>query len=169
MNQIFSFIIYLSTTTIFFYFKLAFMVVSITFLFIIFLLLLKASWLKYLVLENAVEFITYRPFGAKKTFKKWIKIIKKLESNKESEYKLAIIEADNLLNDVFEKMDYKGKTMKEKLDQFEPAILPNIDEVRQAHQTRNDIVYDPDYQLTLDQAKKILDIYEKSFRDLELF
>ena len=145
------------------------MALSASFLFATLVLLSKSSWLKRLILEDATEFITYRPSGAKKAFKKWNKIIKKLESNKESEYKLAVIEADNLLDDALKNIGYKGETVKEKLEQLEPAILPNIDEVRQAHQIRNDIVYDPDYQLTLDRATKVLDIYEKAFRSLELF
>ena len=169
MNQIFSFIVHPATSRAFFYFKIIFMALSASFLFATLVLLSKSSWLKRLILEDATEFITYRPFGAKKAFKKWIKIIKKLESNKESEYKLAVIEADNLLDDVLKNIGYKGETVKEKLEQLEPAILPNIDEVRQAHQIRNDIVYDPDYQLTLDRATKVLDIYEKAFRSLELF
>ena len=169
MNQIFYFIIHPETSRVFLYFKIVFIILSSIFLFAIIVLLLKASWLKRRILEDATEFITYRPFGAKKAFKKWIKITKKLESNKESEYKLAIIEADNLLDDVLKNIGYKGETIKEKLEQLEAVILPNIDEVRQAHQTRNDIIYDPDYQLTFDQATKILNIYEKAFRNLELF
>ena len=169
MEQIFSFIINFLTSSAFFYLKIIFIALSLLFFFAIFLLLLKTGWLRYLLLENVVEFITFRPFGAKKSFKKWIKITKRLESNKESEYKLAIMEADNLLNDVLEKMGYKGETIKEKLEQLNEVVLPDIDEVRYAHQIRNDIVYDPDYQLTLDKAKKTLDIYEKAFRNLELF
>ena len=168
MNQIYSFIIHFSTTKVFFYFKATFIVISVLFLFGIFIFLLKSSWLRCFILEDAAEFITYKPFGAKKASKKWIKISKRLESGKESEYKLAVIEADDLLNDVLKNMGYKGETIKEKLDQIEESVLPNIEEVRQAHQVRNDIVYDPDYQLTLEQAKKTLDIYERTFRDLEL-
>ncbi len=169
MNQIFSFITRPEANNIFIYFEIVFKIIFIIFLSGILILLLKASWLKRRVLESIIEFSTYRPFGAKKTFKEWSKIIKRLESGKESECKLAIIEADNLLDDIFGKMGYKGETMKEKLEQLGPTILPSIDEVYQVHKIRNNIVYDPDYQLTLDRAKKVLDIYEKTFRDLELF
>jgi len=157
------------TSEIFFYFRLSFIAIFIFFLLGIFMLLLKASWLKRRFLEDISEFSTNKPFGAKKPLKGWIKITKKLESGKESEYKLAIIEADNLLNNIFEKMGYKGETIEVKLKKLGPTILPDIDKIYQAHKVRNNIVYDPDYQLTLDQAKKAIDIYEKAFRDLELF
>ncbi len=100
---------------IFFYFRITFIVIFIVFLLGVFMLLLKASWLKRRFLEDITEFSTYRPFGAKKTFKEWGKITKKLESGKESEYKLAIIESDSLLGSILGKMGYKGETVEEKL------------------------------------------------------
>jgi len=169
MKQIFSFIIHPETSEFFFYTKTAFIIAFVIFLFITFIFLLKATWLKRRFLEDFVEFGTYRPFGAKKIFKKWDKITKKLASGEESEYKLAIIEADNLLDDTLGKMEYKGETLEEKLEQLGLIILPNIEKVYQVHKIRNNVVYDPDYQLTLDQTKEALEIYEKAFRDLELF
>jgi len=157
------------SSEIFFYFRLSFIAIFIFFLLGVFILLLKASWLKRRFLEDMSEFSTNRPFGAEKTFKGWIKIVKKLESGKESEYKLAIIEADNLLDNIFEKMGYKGETVEAKLKKLGPTILPDMDKIYQVHKVRNNIVYDPDYQLTLDRAREAIGIYEKAFRDLELF
>jgi len=45
--------------------------------------------------------------------------------------------------------------------------LPNLEEARAAHQTRNNIVHDPNYRLSLDEARKILAVYEKSLIDLQ--
>ncbi len=132
-------------------------------------LLLKNTWLKRRFLEDLIEITTYRPFGVKKTFKQWAKISKRLEAKKEAEYKLAIIEADSLLNDILEKMGYKGEMIGERLKQLDSTALPNVEELWQAHKTRNNVVHDPDYHLTFDQAKKTVAIYEKALRDLEMF
>ncbi len=99
----------------------------------------------------------------------WTKIVKKLETANESEYKLAVIRADNILNNVFKKMGYKGKTLEERLEQLSLlTIFSNIDLLKEAYKIRNNIVYDPDYQLTLESAQKTLTIYEQIFRDLDM-
>ncbi len=166
MNNVFSFIL---SPVLLFYIKTIFIVLGFTFLIWIVLLLLKNSWLKRRFLENWVEFFAYRPFGVKKTFKQWAKITKRLETGKEAECKLAVIEADSLLNDIFKEMGYSGETIEEILKQLDSTTLPNIKQIWEAHKIRNNVVHDPDYRFTLDEAKKTLGIFEKALRDLEMF
>jgi len=120
-------------------------------------------------LQDMTEFLTYRPYGVKKIVKIWSKIKGRLESGSESEYKLAVIEADSILNDILERMGFKGETLGNRLKQVTTAILPSIEEVGEAHKIRNNIVHDPDYKLTLDQTQKALEIYERALRDLQVF
>ena len=166
MNNILSLI---TSPTFIFYLKVAFIVIGALFLLIIIFLLLKNSWLKRRFLEDWTEFFIYRPFGVKKTFKQWVKVLKRLETGKEADYKLAVIEADGLLNDILKKMGYKGETMAKILEQLDATILPNIEQIWKVHKIRNNVVHDPDYELSLEQARKILGIYEKTFRTLEMF
>lgn len=166
MNNILSFMI---SSTFSFYLKIVFIVIGVFFLLGIIFLLLKNSWIKRRFLEDWTEFFIYRPFGVKKTFKQWAKVLKKLETGKEADYKLAVIEADGLLNDILKKMGYKGETMAKILEQLDATILSNIDQIWEVHKIRNKIVHDPDYGLSLEQARKILGIYEKTFRTLEMF
>lgn len=149
--------------------KIIFIVISLFFLVIIFYSLRKSSWLKNRFLQDMVEILTYRPYGIKKMAKIWSKIKGRLELGAESEYKLAVIEVDSMLNDVLERMGFKGEILGDRLKQVTTDILPNIEETREAHKVRNNIVYDPDYKLTLDQAKKVLKIYEQALRDLQVF
>ena len=166
MNNILSFII---SPTFIFYLKIAFIVIGALFLLSIIFLLLKNSWLKRRFLEDWTEFFIYRPFGVKKTFKQWAKVLKRLETGKEADYKLAVIEADGLLNDILKKMGYKGETMAKILEQLDSTVLPDIEQIWEVHKIRNKVVHDPDYELSLEQARKVLGIYEKSFRTLEMF
>ena len=151
------------------YLKIISIILALIFLVGIILLILKNSWLKYRFLENLTEFFIYRPFGVKKTFKEWAKINKRLEAGREADYKLAIIEADSLLNDILAKMGYGGGTITDRLKQIDSNILPNINQVWEVHKIRNNVVHDPDYQLSLSQATKVLSIYEESLRHLEMF
>ena len=166
MNNIFSII---TSPTFLFYLKIIFITTGVVLSVGIIFLLLENTWLKRRFLEDLIEIISYRPFGAKKAFKQWAKISKKLETGKEADYKMALIEADSLLNDILKKMGYKGDNMRETLEQMDSKTLPNIEDVWKAHKVRNDIVHDPDYELSLDEAKKILQIYGQAFRDLEMF
>lgn len=169
MENIIYFIIHPEFTGILLYLKIIFILISSFFLLAVIILLLKTSWARYRYLEEITEFITFRPFGVKETFKHWNKIIKRLETDRESEYKLAVIEADGLLDSVLKRMRYKGDSFSQRLEQIDPSVLPNLEEVWKVHKTRNNIVHDPDYLLTLDQAKRVLEVYEKTLRNLEMF
>lgn len=169
MNPLNLTIEFLPSLRIFFYLKIIFIIFAIFSVIGIVLLLLKNSWLKRRFLEDWTEFFTYRPFGVKKTFKQWQKITKRLEAANEAECKLAVIEADSLLDEVLKKAGYSGETTGERLKQMDSTVLPNIEDVWQAHKIRNNVVHDPDYRLILDQAKKTLAIYEQALRDLEMF
>lgn len=146
--------------------KILFIAFSCIFLIFIFSGLLKTSWLKWRLLADLVEFFTYRPFGVKKLTKQWLAIAARLETGLESEYKLAVIEADSTFGDVLKAMGYGGETLGERLEKVTSAIVPNIEEVRQSHKIRNNIVHDPDYRLNLEETKKAITIYEKALIDL---
>lgn len=149
--------------------KVAFILSSLAFCIAIIFLLLKTTWLDYLLFLNWKNFFTHKPAGNKQSVKQWDRIEKRLASKKESEYKVSVIEADSMLEDVFQKMGLKGDTMEEKLKQITPDALPDLDQVIYAHDVRNNVAHDPDYQLSLDQAKRTLGIYKKALEDLEVF
>ena len=149
--------------------KIVFILLFLASLVLVIILLLKTSWLKYRYLEDAAEILTFKPFGARKIEKEWKKIMFHLTKKLDSEYKLAIIEADNLLEDILKNLGYQGKSLGERLDQLNEITLPNLAKVREAHQVRNNIIHDPNYVLSLEETKKVLAIFEKAFQDLEVF
>lgn len=114
------------------------------------------------------EFIDFKSYGAKKYEKTWAKITRRLERHSESEYKLAIIEADGFLNEILEKMGYQGATLGERLNRVPDGVLPNMQDVREAYETRSNIVHDPNYKITPEESKKTIAIYEKALQDLEV-
>src|SRR4030043_427964 len=152
-----------------FYLKILFIVFGVFAIGFIIFALFKSSWLRVYVLYDAAEFFRYKPFGIKRMEKDWRKILIRLDTGLESEYKLTVIEADNTMNDVLKKMGYAGASLGESLDKLTPVTLPNIEELKEAHQIRNNIVHDPNYKLTLDETKKALAIYEKALRSLDAF
>ena len=149
--------------------KIIFIILSLALFGFIIFSLSKSSWLKFLILEDLSEFFSFKPAGSKKTEKMWNKIIKRLDTGLESEYKLAVIEADNIVDDILKKMGFSGNALDERLKIINPVILPNVNQVKEIHQIRNNIIHDPDYKLSLEETKKILDVYEESLRELDAF
>ena len=152
-----------------FYLKISFIAITVLLFLGIVYFLIKSTWLKNAYTEDAVEFYTYRPYGAQKSFKQWGKIVKKLESGKEGDYRMAIIEADALLGEALRGMEYKGEKINDLLEQVDKRVIPSLDKIKAAHEFRNNIVHDPSYELTLEETKTIIGVYEQTFRDLQMF
>lgn len=149
--------------------KIIFILFSLFFLGGTILFLLNTSWLRKIILQDLVEVLTYKPYWLVKVKGKWKKIQKRLKRGLESEYKLAVIEADSMLNDTLARMGYAGSTLGERLEKITKEVIPNIKELWSAHKIRNNLLHDPDYKLTLGETKRVLAIFEKALNDLEVF
>lgn len=91
---------------------------------------------------------------------KWEKVRVKLKSGNESEYKVAIIEADNIIDDLIARMKYTGENFTERLDNITPGQIENIEDLRKAHEIRNRIIHDETFVLTKEEAEKTLGYFE---------
>ena len=56
--------------------------------------------------------------------------------------------------------------MGERLKQITSAQIANIDAIWQAHKIRNNIVHDPDFRLTRQDAENAVKIYQRALEDL---
>jgi hypothetical protein len=93
----------------------------------------------------------------KKIIKKWAKIERKFKSGVESNYKLAILEADNLYDEVLRTIGYdKEKT------------LDNLDEIKNAKRVRRNIVDDSGFLLTAGETRIALDAYRVGLEKLDI-
>lgn len=166
LGEIFQFIILPQFTGWLLVVRIIFILISLLFLGFIIFALIKTFWLKRLIIWDLQEFLTYRHFGLRKIEREWKKIKDRLETETESEWKLAVIEADKLMDGILKRMEFGGANLGERLENLTAVSLPNIEEVKEAHRIRNDIIYDPSYQLSLEEAKRIIAIYEKALTDL---
>lgn len=148
--------------------KIAFMAISTILVGLLIFLMSKTHYWEWLFIQDFVQFVTMRPFGAKRINRQWGKVTERLDKGSEPEYKLAIIEADDLLDSSLKRMGYAGQTLEERLGKLTSATLPNIEQIYETHRLRNNIVHDPDYRLVLEEAKKALDVYSQAFKDLQI-
>jgi hypothetical protein len=148
--------------------KFSFIVISLFIFFYIIYLLIKNTWLKRLVLEDLAEFFTWKAFGLKTEEKVWRKIKDRLLTGQEHEYKMAVIEADNILSGILHKMEYGSGSDIGTLNSLPTLVFPNVEEVKWAHGLNESIAHDPDFRLSIEDARKALDAYEKFFIDSEI-
>ncbi|MFQ6049874.1 MAG: hypothetical protein ACE5J0_02420 [Candidatus Paceibacterales bacterium] len=147
--------------------KIIFLALSLFFFGFIIFALIKTSWLHRLIIWDLREFLTYRHYGVKRIDKKWREIKERLKLGTESEAKLAVIEADSLLDDILKKLGYTGESLGERLDKLTPDVLVNLEEVRRAHKIRSNVIHDPSYHLDIETAERALKIYEKALVELD--
>ena len=149
--------------------KIPFLLIITLFISVTIIAFTKTPYLRLSMLGDAVEIFTYRPFGFPKIRQRWQRIMHRLDTGSEAEYKLAVIEADTLLNEMLQRMRLAGETVDERLQKITSLMIPIVDDLRSAHQVRNSIVYDPDYRFSLTEARKVLLVYQKTLENLDLF
>ena len=103
----------------------------------------------------------------KKTRKKWNKIEARLETGDYSQYKLAVIEADKIVDGIFKSMGLKGNDMIERMKTLNPEQLEAEEGLESAHKVRNRIINDPSYKIEKEETKETLDIYAKFLTENE--
>ncbi|MDP1688930.1 MAG: hypothetical protein Q8L47_02260 [bacterium] len=103
-----------------------------------------------------------------RTVKIWKQICADLESGDPGRRKLAIIEADKVLDEILKLSGYKGETMSERLKQLTSAQIGNLDDIWMVHKIRNQIVHEAGYELPHAAAVRSIGIYEAAFRQLGL-
>lgn len=138
-------------------FKIIFIVISVIFLGFIIYLSLKTTYLRLLLIENIENSLSWKDYGQSKVLKKWKKIKKRLKKNNHLEHKLALIEAAKLLEDILKKMGKNEISLADKLRELE------------IHNIYKEIAEDPDYKLTKTEAEEVIEILEKSLKELEAF
>lgn len=149
--------------------KIPFFLVITLFIVIIIISITRTAYLRLSIYGDAMEVLTYRPFGFPKMRNQWRKIMRRLDTGTVAEYKLAIIESDTLLDQMLKKMRLAGDNMDERLQSITPLMISNVEDLKNAHQVRNSIVFEPDYKLNLQETRRVLAVYQKTFESLDLF
>jgi hypothetical protein len=91
-----------------------------------------------------------------------------LASDNPNDWKLAIIEADVLLDRMLDKAGYAGGTIGEKLRSASVRSFATLDDAWQAHRVRNQIAHGgADFVLTHKVAKETLILYERVFKEFD--
>lgn len=98
---------------------------------------------------------------------RWEEIKARLRKGDEANLKLAVIEADSLIDEILIKMGLPGATFEERLRQIEVQEVESVDRVWETHGLRDKIVHQPDLHLTQEEAEAAVKNIEKVLDELE--
>ncbi len=122
----------------------------------------KESLIHDLKVEPAFEDV---PAGDMTMAHQWEKALQHVESANENDWKQAIIDADILLDDLLNKMGYRGESVGEKLKRVASGDMKSLNEAWEAHKVRNQIAHEPGFVLSQYQARQAIGMYRKVFEE----
>lgn len=98
--------------------------------------------------------------------RRWSKVETLINSHSVNDWKQAIIEADIILDEMLDKMGYKGDSIGDKLKTIEPSDFLTLNQAWEAHKIRNRIAHKgSDYTLSRDDAERAFNLYKEVFEE----
>ncbi|MBI1960801.1 MAG: hypothetical protein HYS43_00800 [Candidatus Liptonbacteria bacterium] len=119
-------------------------------------------------LEPLTDLVGIDEFSQRKAVKGWNQIERRLAEGGEANLRLAIIEADKILDTILKLSGFKGKTLGERLEQITQAQISNIEDIWKIHKIRNRIVHEPDYHINRDDTEQGIRAYKSALSQLGL-
>ena len=100
---------------------------------------------------------------------RWKYILTLLESPNESDWRVAIIESDTLLEEAFRERCLVGNTMSELLEEAKMNGYSSIQSAWDAHLVRNKIAHEGlNYPVTQVEVRRVIKLYQNVFEDLQV-
>lgn len=144
------------------------LIITIILIWALVLLVFKSGYTSYV--KTNIKFLKskYEPLkSANKVDQEWGRIKQRLESGDEANFKIAVIEADKLIDDLLKSMNYPGESMGDRLKLIDQSKLSSIQELWNAHRVRNNIVHNAGFKLSYREAKAAIESYEKVLKEFE--
>jgi len=83
-----------------------------------------------------------------------------------NDLKVAVMSADNILNDALQYAGIRGVNLGERLKHLQRGQMPNLEDVWDAHKLRNEIAHETSFALKRDMAERALDAYKIALKNL---
>jgi len=96
--------------------------------------------------------------------KRWERVVKLINSQNATDWKLAILESDIMLGEMLDAMGYRGDSIGEQLKQIEKADFTTLDSAWEAHKIRNSIAHEgEEFLITHREAQRVIRLFEDVF------
>lgn len=152
----------LSWTVVLFWLKVASVIISAVLLFLLVKVVQKLK-----ALQGHKEIIEIPKVPTEEVSKSWKIVIEKITSPNPSDWNLAVLQADSILDDILKRSGFPGETMGDRLKKLDRSKLSSLDEVWDAHKIRNVIAHDPNRPISRREIERAIDSFEKALKELE--
>lgn len=99
---------------------------------------------------------------------RWEVVLEYLKSTSENDWRLAILEADSMLEDLLNRLGFEGESLGEKLKSVNKDNFRNLNLAWEAHAVRNKIAHEgSEFAIGSKEANRVVALYETIFRDYD--
>lgn len=149
----------------------AWLLTILTLVFIVFMIIMIYTRIRIYEVED--EFNTkykgqfIEPQSAEKPVPaRWVRIMELFSSQNPNDWRVAILEADSMLDELIMSLGYSGENLGERLKSIQPGDFPALQDAWEAHKIRNKVAHEGmNYALTPRDAESARRHYEYVFRD----
>ncbi len=118
--------------------------------------------------EDWMDYFGYGDVGKRRQLRAWRKIVQKMKSEDPMQWKVSILEADKIMDDMIRAAGFRSITTDERFKQITPEFVANFDEIQAAHKVRNRCAQEPDFMVAKEEAIQTLRAYKKAFQEFGL-
>ena len=146
-------------------FRTVFIILDIILFFFVIFLFIK-SWKfrpKFVMSPEGEKIYT---LGTTILKERWESIIGRSKINSSESIKAAIIDADDLVDDILKRMGLEGESMAERMEKLSAGDFVTINQLSAAHHVRNRLVHEPGFSVSHEEANKVLGNYDSFLREI---
>ena len=96
----------------------------------------------------------------------WQRVAEKMKTGTPEAVRLAVIEADAVVDEFLKQVGYEGDHLADRLSQIVPGELDSMEGVWRAHRLRNNLVHAPQIRVTRREADEALKQFENFLKEL---
>jgi hypothetical protein len=101
-----------------------------------------------------------------KSKKQWQAIEELLLENYSSSWKLAVVKADALIENLLKQLGFKGNNLEELINSLKLRGYQNLNLLEGAHAVSKEILANRDYSINQKEAQSIVEIYKKFWQEI---
>ena len=116
-------------------------------------------------IEGYIDAFGIKTLSRRRARRVWRRVLERVNKGTATNFKLAILEADRLLDEILKLSGFYGETMDDRLKQATEKQIANLDDIKEAHHLATRIANDPDWTMDRKTAIETLKVYEKLFEE----
>ncbi len=99
---------------------------------------------------------------------RWQSIVNRSRINSPEAMKLAVIDADNLVDELLKRMGLEGEHMADRLENLTTEDFRSLDRIWDAHRLRNRLVHESGFVVSREEAWKAIEDYASFLKEIRV-